>query len=312
MTRPQFETATVMARHGGGAYLVRVGDEQLTAVLRGKLKQGGQDRVVVGDTVQVERHVGSVSIAGVDQRRSLLVRRMAGGRRAGKPVAANLDQVVIVTAARDPDPVVGMLDRFLVIAESNGLPAVLVVNKVDLDPQAAEALERRFGRAGYRILRTSARGRVGLADFQHLLRSKVSLLTGPSGVGKSSLLNAVQPGLSLKTGPLGRKSRGGTHTTTTAEMLPLELGGYVVDSPGFSDVELWDVDVDALGGCFPEFRPFLDGCRFNDCRHVTEPGCAVRGAVESGAVGAERLESYCRLLAEVSVPSWSSGRRRGF
>ena len=304
------ETATVLARRGG-AYLIRLGDEQLTAVLQGKLKQGGQDSVVVGDTVQVERNDDSISITSVDRRRSLLVRRVAGGRRAGKPVAANLDQVVVVTAARDPDPGARTLDRFLVIAEANGLPAVLVVNKVDLDPGAAAAIERRFTRAGYHVLPTSARSQLGIPAFRDLLHGRISLLTGPSGVGKSSLLNAVQPGLSLRTGPIGKKSRGGTRTTMTAEMLPLDLGGYVVDTPGLREVGLWDVDRDALGGCFPEFRPFLDGCRFNNCRHVTEPGCALRGAVESGAIDAERLESYRGMLEEVSVPSWSSGRRRG-
>lgn len=154
-------------------------------------------------------------------------------------------------------------------------------------------------------------GHQGFAAFRDLLRGRVSVLAGPSGVGKSSLLNAIQPGLSLRTGAISAKWRTGTHTTTSAELLPLEIGGYVVDTPGLREVGPWGVHPDALGACFPEFRPYLDRCRFNDCRHGAEPGCAVRGAAESGAFDLGRLESYRRLLKEVSVPSWSTERRRG-
>ncbi|HEY6061221.1 MAG TPA: ribosome small subunit-dependent GTPase A, partial [Gemmatimonadales bacterium] len=247
-------------------------------------------------------------------RRSMLARRRAtgghGARRA-QPIAANVDQVVVVAAARDPEPSPRMLDRFLVIAEANGLPAALVVNKVELDRVAVEALERRYAQAGYQVLATSVKTPEGLPALRDLLRGRESVFTGASGVGKSSLLNALEPGLKLRIGAISEKWRTGTHTTRAAELVPLALGGYVVDTPGMREVGTWGIAPDELGACFPEFRPFLDGCRFDNCRHLAEPGCAVRAAAGAGQVDPDRLVSYERIYEEISVPSWSSARRRG-
>jgi len=246
----------------------------------------------------------------------VLARRAAqggsgGGARRSQPVAANVDQVVVVASAADPEPSPRKVDRFLVIAEANGLPAVLVVNKVELDRDAAAALARRYAAADYQVLPTSVKADEGLPALRDLLRGRHSVFTGMSGVGKSSLLNALQPGLKLRVGAISEKWRKGKHTTTAAELVPLEGLGYVVDTPGLREVTTWGIEPDALGGCFPDFRPYLDQCRFDNCRHLAEPGCAVRAAGAAAAFDVDRLVSYERIYEEISAPSWSSGRRRG-
>jgi ribosome biogenesis GTPase len=232
----------------------------------------------------------------VTSRTTLLERRVPEGRGA-RPVAANIDQVLVVTATRDPDPILQLIDRLLVVAEANEIPAAVIVNKTDLDP--GEALIQRLGRAGYRVFPTCARTGIGLESVRALLVGAESVVTGASGVGKSSLLNALEPGLGLRTGELSAKIRRGRQTTVSAVMVPLEGGGFLVDTPGFSEVGLWGLEPRELAQCFPEFRPLLDSCRFPDCSHTHEPGCGVRAAVERGGVAADRHESYSALLEEL-------------
>lgn len=306
-------TGVVLAR-AGGTFRVHTAEGERTAVLRGKLKLPDDDRLVAGDVVDLALHDdGPATVERVHTRRSVLARRRAtgghGARRA-QPIAANVDQVVVVAAARDPEPSPRMLDRFLVIAEANGLPAALVVNKVDLDRTALEALQKRYARAGYQVLGTSVKAPEGLPALRDLLRGRETVFTGASGVGKSSLLNALEPGLKLRIGAISEKWRTGMHTTRAAELVPLALGGYVVDTPGMREVGTWGIAPDELGACFPEFRPFLDACRFDNCRHLAEPGCAVREAARAGQADPDRLVSYERIYEEISVPSWSSARRR--
>ena len=305
-------TGVVLAR-AGSTYRVHTEGGERTAALRGKLKRRGDDRIVAGDVVELEvQPDGAATICGVRPRRSVLARRAAGeGRPRPQPIAANVDQVVVVAAARDPEPNFRMIDRFLVIAEANGLPAVIVLNKIDLDRSALEAFQRRYGPAGYQSLATSVQAPDGLLALRDLLRGRASVLTGPSGVGKSSLVNALQPGLNLRIGAVTERWGTGMHTTRAAQLVPFVGGGYVVDTPGLQAVGTWGVDPDALGACFPEFRRFLDQCRFDNCRHLSEPECAVRQAAEQGTFHPDRLVSYQRIYDEVSVPSWSSGRRRG-
>ncbi|MFN2572196.1 MAG: ribosome small subunit-dependent GTPase A [Gemmatimonadales bacterium] len=303
-------SGVVLARTGGG-YRVHTDDGEVTATLRGKLKHRDSDRVVPGDVVVLE----GTTIAEIRPRRSVLARRAsqgssgAGPRRA-QPVAANVDQVVVVTSARDPEPSARMIDRFLVIAEANGLPAAVVLNKVELDRGIEQELTRRFQTAGYQLLATSVNEGEGLPALRDLLRGRHSVFTGASGAGKSSLLNALEPGLKLRVGVISEKWRTGKHTTTAAELVPVAGVGYVVDTPGLREVGAWGIDPNELGACFPEFRPFLDQCRFDNCRHLAEPGCAVRGAPPE-TIDPDRLVSYARIYEEVSEPSWTSGRRRG-
>jgi ribosome biogenesis GTPase len=306
-------TTGVVLGRTGGTFRVYTDGGEITASLRGKLKFKDDDRVVAGDVVELELHEGSdATIAGILPRRSVLARRAAGGgARRSQPVAANVDQVMVVASARDPEPSPRMLDRFLVVAEANGLPAVVVVNKVELDREAAAGLGRRYAATGYQVLATSAKLAEGLTALRDLLRGRTSVFTGASGVGKSSLLNALAPALGLRTGEISAYWRTGTHTTTAAELVPLGGEGFVVDTPGMREVGTWGIDADSLGACFPEFRPYLDRCRFDNCRHLAEPGCGVRNAAAAGAIDPDRLVSYERLYEEVSVPSWSSGKRRG-
>jgi ribosome biogenesis GTPase len=308
-------TTGVVLERTGNTFRVHTPEGECSAVLRGKLKRGDDDRLVAGDVVDLETHGdGPATVERVHPRRSVLARRRAtgghGARRA-QPIAANVDQVVVVAAARDPEPSARMLDRFLVIAEANGLPAVLVVNKAELDRSVIGQLQQRYAHSGYQVLSTSVKTPEGLPALRDLLRNRESVFTGASGVGKSSLLNALEPGLKLRIGAISEKWRTGTHTTRAAELVPLALGGYVVDTPGMREVGTWGIAPDELGACFPELRPFLDGCRFDNCRHLAEPGCAVRQAALAGLVDPDRLVSYERIYEEISVPSWSSDRRRG-
>jgi ribosome biogenesis GTPase len=287
---------TVLERDGA-IYRVAVDGAQVRAVLRGKAKRD-TPRLVVGDRVQLEADPQGelYGIVGVEQRTALLERRVPEGRGT-RPVAANIDQVLVVTASTHPDPIPQLVDRLLVVAEANSIPAAVVVNKLDLDPGAA--LIGRFRRVGYRVFGTSVRTGEGIPDLVDTLAGRISVVTGPSGVGKSSLLNRVQPGLRLRTGEISAKVRRGKNITVSAVMLPLEAGGYLVDTPGFSEVGLWGINPRELADCFPDFRPYLGECRFADCVHRGEPGCRVRAAVDAGEIAADRLESYRVLLEEL-------------
>jgi ribosome biogenesis GTPase len=191
-----------------------------------------------------------------------------------------------------------MLDRFLVIAEAARLPAIICANKCDLvAPEAARELFKHYPPLGYKVLYTSAITGAGVTGLRDLLGGtlRVSVLAGPSGAGKSTLLNAVQPGLGLKAREVSRATTKGRHTTVYPELLPLEGGGYVADTPGVRAVALWDIEPEELDGYFVEIRPLVAQCEFSDCTHLHEPGCAVRKAVEAGEISTSRYESYCRL-----------------
>lgn len=286
----------------GNRFRVLVGGETCWATLSGRLKHDSQsDHVVAGDQVLVESLRGDAArITAVMPRRSLLARR-AGDAPLPKAVAANVDQVVVVAAARDPEPNPRMLDRLVVIAEANRLAARIVVNKIDLDSPWPERLQDRYRPAGYDVIPVSATGASGIARLREVLEGATSVLTGASGVGKTSLLNAVEPGLGLRTREISAYWRTGKHTTVAAELVPLREGrGFVVDTPGLREVALWNVRPHELGPCFPEFRPYLDQCRFADCRHLDDAGCAVRAAAAAGAFDGDRLATYQRLLDEAA------------
>ncbi len=267
-----------------------------------KKERQASDLAVIGDRVQLEiLPDGTGAIEAVEPRERRFSRRQPGPRGSWREdvMVANADLVVAVFACDHPPPNPRLIDRFLVVAEYNEVPAVLVANKVDLvGPDAARELFEPYERIGYGVVLASAKARIGLEDLRARLDGRLSIVTGPSGVGKSTLLNALQPGLQLAIGDVSDALHKGRHTTTVAELHALEGpgGGYVADTPGIRELGLWQMPPTELASAFPEFRPHLGGCAFNDCSHLHEPRCAVRAAVESGAISEERYDSYRRML----------------
>ncbi|HSG80971.1 MAG TPA: ribosome small subunit-dependent GTPase A [Gemmatimonadota bacterium] len=287
-------------RSVGGAYTVEVGGEPWECSLRGRIKLDKSiGRVAVGDVVEVaELADGSRVISGVLPRTNRISRRRAGGRRE-QVIAANADRLAAVFSITRPEPVFSLLDRFLVLAEANGIPSLVVVNKIDLSGEG-EA-RRDFGvyeEIGYEVIYTSAKTGAAIGALGQCLAGRVTLLVGPSGAGKSSLLNALQPGLGLRVGELSRVLQRGRHTTVAACAHPLDIGGYVVDTPGLGTLQFAEVGDRSLEDCFPEFRPYLERCKFDDCTHVHEPECSLREALARGDIPDRRYESYVKILGE--------------
>lgn len=268
--------------------------------LRGILKRGPRrgDVAALGDRVQVIRLPDG---SGVIE--EVLPRQRALSRLAPNPqgeyhqiLLANPDQAVFVFACARPAPRYGMLDRFLVIAEKQNLPALIVANKADLvGPEAAQAAFEQYPPLGYPVVVTSAHTGLGIDRLCRLLEGKVSVFAGPSGVGKSSLLNLLLPGIELDAREVSQATQKGRHTTVLRAMYPLEGGGYVADTPGLKALALWDILPEELDGYLPELRSRVAECQFSDCTHIHEPGCAVRAAVEVGEIHPERYNSYLRM-----------------
>jgi ribosome biogenesis GTPase len=295
----------------GGRYRVLSEGAVVEATLRGRLKQG-QEQVLVGDRVTLCTHAdGAMTIEEVGERRSVLRRRTPGRSHGVRLVAANVDQVAVVGAARQPDWAPPLMDRFLAVAAANALPVVVAVSKCDLidDPSP---LGRPYELAGYEVLYTSVPVRSGLTALRDRLAGRITLFSGPTGVGKSSLLNALQPGLRLRTGAVSRRSHGGRHTTVSAEMYAFAHGGFVVDTPGLRDIGLWGLERSDVEAAFPEFRCHAEHCRFDDCHHIHEPGCAVVVAAQRGDIAESRLDSYRRMLQEAHAAArpWAAGKSR--
>jgi len=268
--------------------------------LRGKLKQGRAvgDIAAIGDRVRITvLEDGSGVIEEVEERRQAIIRldpRPQGEYQ--QVLLANADQAVFVFACAHPKPKLRMLDRFLVIAEKQHIPAVIVANKIDLveNPQEIFGL---YMPLGYRVIYTSTKSEYGLDELKKTLAGKISAFAGPSGVGKSSLLNAIQPGLGLAVNEISTAVNKGKHTTVTRQMFPLRDGGYVADTPGWKSLALWDTEPVEIEAYFPELRDLVQGCQFSDCSHTHEPKCAVLAAVKDGRVHQERFDSFLRLRA---------------
>lgn len=274
------------------------GDRILDCALRGRLKLD-EEQINPGDFVLLE-HLsdGSCRIEGLLPRRTKLSRRAVAGSRE-QVIVANVDQLAAVFAAGEPAPDFRLLDRFLVLAELNELSAFIVLNKTDLpsDDRAMRAFDV-YREAGYDILPTSAHRGDGISELSRRLGDHATVFAGPSGVGKSSLLNLLLPEQELKVREVSRKRGRGRHTTVGSTFYRLPGGGYVADTPGLQLLVLWDLSPDELAGAFPEFSSAIGGCRFNDCRHVLEPDCAVRSLIEAGAASEARYGSYRALLDE--------------
>lgn len=299
---PPAGEGTVLSPCGGER---RDGTKIVTCELRGKLKNRARtgDILAVGDRVKI-----SILPEGTGMIEEVLPRTRAIVRMDPRPrgiyrqiLLANPDQAVFVFACAKPRPRLRMLDRFLVIAEQQEIPAVIVANKVDVvGLTAARQLFGHYAKIGYPVLYTSAAAQIGIEELRGVLKGKLSAFAGPSGVGKSSLLNAMQPGLGIAVNEISDALDRGKHTTTHRELHPLKDGGYVADTPGWKSLALWDTQPEELDGYFPDIAPLVAQCRFSDCTHTHEPGCAVLPALESGELHEERFDSYLRMRKGLS------------
>jgi ribosome biogenesis GTPase len=307
----------IVLRAGRGLYTVQTSSGRvLNCALRGNLKKNltypestnrrhrvekvkklrETDPIAVGDRVEVsqneEEAAGRGMIEAVHPRRAALARR-SGNERERQTLVANLELAVVTFAAAEPRPDLWKLDRFLVLAEDAELNILIVLNKADRATSGEiEGIAAPYRKIGYDVLATCAKTGQGIPELRERLENCISAFCGPSGVGKSSLLNALQPGLKLKTADVGDITFKGRHTTVAAELLPLSFGGWVADTPGLRQIEFWDLDAEDVAFCFPEMAPLMGQCKFADCRHREEPGCAIRAAVERGEIDVRRYESY--------------------
>ena len=294
-------------RSHGLWYEVRLDDEDRTvlATMRGQLKRDRRrtDLVAVGDHVWVtDAGADEAAIEAVEPRGRVLARTARHTRDTEQIILANLDQALFVFAIAHPVPHSRMLDRFLILAELQELPAVIGVSKIDLaendtDGELPEAVRRVFGQyeGVYPIVPFSSRTGEGIDDVRELMQGKITAIAGPSGVGKSSLLNIIDPDRARAVGEISAATGKGRHTTTAARLYEIEPGTYAADTPGMRSLAMHAVDPEKLAWCYREFRPFLGECAYRDCRHLDEPGCAVIAAVERGEIARERYESYAAM-----------------
>lgn len=284
-----------------------------TCRLRGRLLEEAQasDVAAIGDRVTIEILDGETgAIEAVEPRKSVISRaqRTEGNRGAGSPereqvIIANAEQAVFVFAAAAPEPNLGLLDRFLVMGEKSEIERIIVVvNKSDLiERSAAEAKFKTYADMGYTVLYTSALLGFGIDELREALKDKVSVFTGPSGVGKSSLLNNIEPGLGRSVKAVSASRQEGLHTTRDSELVKLSFGGYLADTPGIRNLTMWDIEPEELDAYFREIEERVNDCRFGNCQHRNEPGCAVRGAVERGEISKSRYQSYLTLRDELEA-----------
>ena len=295
----------LVMRSTGSWYEVKADDQRMVQCrLRGKLKLKDakmNNPVAVGDRVEYELEAEEKGIISeILPRDNYLIRQSVHKSAHGHILAANLDQAVLVVTLVFPRTSLGFMDRFLVAAESFRIPSVLVFNKTDLlEPEGMAhqaALTRLYESLGYACIQTSVTEKTNLEAFRAVLEGKKSLLSGHSGVGKSSLVNAVSPQLRLRTSEVSTFANKGVHTTTFAEMFELTPGTFIIDTPGIKELGLADTEPWEIGHYFPEMRERMDRCRYQNCTHAHEPGCVVRAAVASGEIAKSRYASYLSML----------------
>ena len=273
--------------------------------IRGKLRLKGvrsTNPVVVGDWVKFEAdEQGGYVISAIEPRRNYIIRRASNLSKESHIIAANIDQALLVVTLFSPETALEFVDRFLVTCEAYKVPVTILLAKIDLARQHPEAVEEFYSiyeKAGYKIVEVSATEGEGIETVRELLRGKTTLLSGNSGVGKSTLVAAVEQGLDIKTGEISQSHHKGKHTTTFSTMYPLADGGYIIDTPGIKGFGLIDIDDAELAHYFPEMMRYLPDCRFYNCSHTHEPGCAVVEAVKSGEIAYPRYESYLKIMDE--------------
>lgn len=298
-----------VVRTQSGFYEVETEQGIQVCQLRGRLKKGRKlgDIAAIGDWVKITlQEPGKGMIEEVEPRGTMLYRMAPTARGEYQQVIiANPDQAVFVFSIQEPEPRLRMLDRFLAIAEKERIEAVIVANKIDLSGRRnARKLFQRYQKIDYPVFYTSVPKNIGLRALQKQLIGKTSVFAGPSGAGKSSILNAIQPGLGLAVKEVSEATSKGKHTTVSRKLLPLDLGGYVADTPGLKALDLWDITPEEVDGYFREISKALKHCQFSDCTHTHEPGCAVIEAIKKKKIHPERYESYLRMreVEEEKIP----------
>lgn len=303
--------ATVVKNAGSHYLLSSLPEWELfPAVIAGRVRMSrnaSTNPVAVGDKVRWESagmtdESHPAVISEILPRKNYLIRRSTNLSKQSHVIAANLDRAVIVATLYFPELKLPFLDRILVTCGVYGIPVTIALNKVDMyrtaDPDSVEAFKRIYTGAGYKVLETSARTGEGIDELRNICSAGLSLLSGESGVGKSSLIKAMDPSLNPKTGMISEAHLQGKHTTSLYEMYPLQSGGFVIDTPGLRGFGLVDLEKEEISKYFPEMLEASHGCRFTPCTHTHEPGCAVKQAVEAGNVSVERYNSYLGMLEE--------------
>jgi ribosome biogenesis GTPase len=301
-----------------GSWYVVKNEEGKTfnARIKGKFKIDditSTNPIAVGDHVEIEMEnegEGSVVITKIHDRKNYITRQSPHNKHQHHIIASNLDQSLLFATLLDPKTSQGFIDRFLVTSEAYHIPAVIVFNKADLhrkkEDKKFEELRSIYETIGYKVMAMSVEKNIGVEEVKDLLKDKVTLLSGHSGVGKSSFINIVFPELTLKTQDVSGWSGKGLHTTTFAEMfdLPQGGGGKVIDTPGLREFALMDISKQELSHYFPEMRALINDCQFNNCMHINEPGCAVKEAVNSGGIATDRYVSYLTILDTIKEKAW--------
>ncbi len=296
----------LVTKSTGSWYQVKLGAKNIACRIKGKFRLEGlkhTNPITVGDYVNFEIEPGQETgiIDSIEPRKNYIIRKASNLSKQTHIIASNLDQAILVTTIAFPQTSLGFIDRFLLTAEAYHIPAIIVFNKCDLCTDELEAvLEdsiKLYEKVGYTCIKTSAKTGEGLETLRDLLKDKTTLLTGHSGVGKSTLLNKLDSKLNLKTGALSNYHLKGQHTTTFAEMLELSNGGFIIDTPGIREFGIIDIEDAELSHYFKEMKPLIGTCKFNNCLHKDEPGCAVQAAVEKGMITTERYHSYLGILA---------------
>lgn len=275
----------------GGLYYVKTENQIYECKARGLFRKE-KIKPLVGDKVLIElNEIDDMGyIMEIKKRDSVLLR----------PPVSNVNQVIIVFALKNPSPNLWLLDRFLLLAAKEKLDAVICFNKIDLlEKSETDNINSIYYNSGYKIINTSTKQLEGINELKEALQDKISVFAGPSGVGKSSLLNSIQPNLKLQTGEISEKTKRGKHTTRSSQLMELNFGGWVVDTPGFSSLDIDSIEEEELQDYFPEISEHSYDCRFNDCKHNKEPGCAVKKAIEEGNISEERYNNYLVFLDEI-------------
>ncbi|MCC6372548.1 MAG: ribosome small subunit-dependent GTPase A [Bacteroidia bacterium] len=298
----------------GSRYLVNCDGQIYECLLKGKIRLEGRkttNPVAVGDRVKVVRDEnGECSIQTIYPRKNYIIRKSINLSKQAQIIASNLDQAVLIATLVSPRTSLGFIDRFLVTAEAYSIPAKLLFNKCDMLNKDLLDLQDEiiaiYEKAGYPCYKVSSYSKQEVDALSALFKDKTTLITGHSGVGKSTFINALQPGLDLKTGEISSAHAKGMHTTTFAELHPLDFGGNIIDTPGIKELGLVEMKKEEVGHYFPEIRERMNDCKFNNCIHVNEPKCAVIAAVEAGEISEERYQSYLGILSgeEMDWKEW--------